>query len=60
MGWANGSSMARDIWERLSRYIPEDKRNAEARWLYDLFCSEDADDWDGGSKLEHDAEGSDG
>lgn len=55
MGWATGSYLAEDIWAKFKKEIPKEKRKAYAKWLYDLFCGEDADDWDCGSDLLKDA-----
>lgn len=45
MGWCNGSYLAEDIWDKFREFIPEDKKEQFAYWLYDKFCDEDADDW---------------
>jgi hypothetical protein len=45
MGWCSGSYLAEDIWDKFREYIPEEKRYELAKWLYDKFCNEDADDW---------------
>jgi hypothetical protein len=46
MGWASGSYLAEEIYDKFREYIPEDKREELATWLYNRFCNEDADDWD--------------
>jgi hypothetical protein len=51
MGWCTGSYLAQDIWDKFRKDIPEHKRQRYAEWLYDLFCNEDADDWDTESNL---------
>lgn len=56
MGWAAGSELGQSIWDEIREYIPEDKRKEVATFIYDAVCDLDADDWDGGSQLEIDAE----
>lgn len=46
--------MAIEIWKRFRRYIGQQDLKREAEWLYELFKSEDADDWHGDSLLEID------
>lgn len=46
MGWCTGSYMADDIWDRIKNYIPEENKRQVAKEIVDIFCEEDADDWD--------------
>lgn len=55
MGWAAGSGLGEDIYEKIREYIPEEKREEVAKYIYDAVCDLDADDWDGSSQLEIDA-----
>lgn len=55
MGWAAGSGLGEEIWEKVREYVPEDKREEVAKFIYDSVCDLDADDWDGQSQLEADA-----
>jgi len=45
MGWASGSYLAEDIWEKIRDFIPQDEQKHAAKIIYDSFCDEDADDW---------------
>lgn len=54
MGWASGSSLGVEIYDKIREYIPEDKRQEVAKFIYDAVCDLDADDWDGSSQLEID------
>lgn len=56
MGWSGGSPLAWYIWDLVRQYIPLEKRREVALAIYDRFCDEDADDWDGTSQLEIDAD----
>lgn len=56
MGWAAGSELGESIWQEIRGYIPESKRQEIAQFIYDAVCDLDADDWDGTSQLEIDAE----
>lgn len=56
MGWAAGSGLGCDIWDKIREYIPEEDRQEVARFIYDSVCDLDADDWDGESQLEIDAQ----
>ena len=55
MGWAGGSYLAQDMYDKIREHIPEDKRETVAKIIYDDFCDEDADDWDVDSQLLKDA-----
>lgn len=55
MGWAAGSGLGTDIYDKIREYIPEDKRKEVAQFIYDSVCDLDADDWDGSSQLEIDS-----
>lgn len=56
MGWASGSYLAQDVWNLVRPHIPQEKRKQLAAKIYDMFCDEDADDWDLSSPLCVDAE----
>lgn len=56
MGWSAGSELAQSIWDKIREYIPEENRKEIATFIYDAVCDLDADDWDGESQLEIDAE----
>jgi hypothetical protein len=58
MGWAKGSEMAVDIWEIVRDYIPTQKHRRRdcARRIYNIFCDEDADDWNSQDSIIEDAE----
>lgn len=56
MGWAAGSELGQDLYLTVRGYIPEEKRKDVAIAFYDAVCNLDADDWDGLSQLEIDAE----
>lgn len=56
MGWAAGSSLGKDIYEKIREYIPEKDRKQIATFIYDYVCDQDADDWTGDSQLEIDAD----
>jgi hypothetical protein len=45
MGWSSGSQLADDVYELVSKYIPEEDKKKVAKKMYDLFCNHDADDW---------------
>lgn len=55
MGWSAGSGLGEEIWDEIREYIPEEKRQQIARFIYDSVCDLDADDWSGDSQLEIDA-----
>jgi hypothetical protein len=55
MGWAAGSELGQDIYNKIRDYIPEEDRKEVASFIYDAVCDLDADDWDGSSQLEIDA-----
>lgn len=54
MGWSAGSGLGQDIYGMVRDYIPEDKREEVAKFIYESVCDLDADDWDGTSQLEID------
>lgn len=56
MGWASGSPLGIEIYEEVRKYIPKEKRQEVAEFIYDKVCELDADDWDGDSVLELDAQ----
>lgn len=56
MGWASGSSVGVEIYDKVREYIPADKRKEVANYIYDMLCDLDADAWEGDSDLEKDAE----
>lgn len=56
MGWAAGSGLGIDIWNEVRGYVPESKREEVALFIYNYVCDLDADDWDGTSQLEIDAQ----
>lgn len=45
MGWASGSGLAEEIWDKVRRYVPKEERSRMAEEIYDLFVAQDADDW---------------
>ena len=47
MGWAEGSTVANEVWGILKPYINKDERTlAEAsKRIYEIFENRDADDW---------------
>jgi hypothetical protein len=55
MGWANGSELAKEVYDLVRSYLPENKRKKVATKFYDLFTDMDADDFSGDSNLEKDA-----
>lgn len=55
MGWSSGSTLGEEIYCLVRKYIPVKKRKLIASKIYDLLCDQDADDWEGTSKLEKDA-----
>lgn len=55
MGWAAGSELGQDLYEKIREYIPEEKRKEVAEYFYNAVCDLDADDWDGTSQLEIDS-----
>lgn len=55
MGWSTGSSLGEEIYCLVRKYIPQKNRKLIANKIYDLLCDQDADDWDGTTKLEKDA-----
>lgn len=56
MGWAGGSELGRDVYNKVREYISEEDRKEVASFIYEYVCDLDADDWDGSSQLEIDAE----
>lgn len=56
MGWAAGSELAQELYIVVRKYLPEDARKDVATQFYNTFGDYDADDWDGTSQLEIDAE----
>lgn len=56
MGWSAGSELGQDLYMAVREFIPEKKRKEIANKFYDAVCDLDADDWDGMSQLEIDAE----
>ena len=54
MGWSAGASLGQEIYDKIREYIPEEKRQEVAKFIYDVVCEQDADDWDGTSQLEID------
>lgn len=46
MGWSSGSYLAEDIYVKIRKYIPKNKREEIASFIYDKFRDLDADDWD--------------
>lgn len=55
MGWSAGAGLGEEIYCYIRKYIPKEKRKLVATKIYDLVCEQDADDWDGTTKLEKDA-----
>lgn len=55
MGWCSGTSLAIDVWNEIRKYIPDKDKKKVAKKIYNLFCDQDADCWDGDSQLEKDA-----
>jgi hypothetical protein len=55
MGWASGSYIAQDLWNKIKDNIIPEKRKDTAEEIYQAFCNEDADDWDYKSQLLIDA-----
>ena len=45
MGWAMGSELAEKVYARIRKYIPDNEREAVARFFYEAFSFEDADAW---------------
>lgn len=56
MGWAAGSQLGEELYLTVREYIPWRDRKEVAQKFYDAVCDLDADDWDGTSQLEIDAE----
>ena len=56
MGWSAGSQLGDELYQLVRHYIPEEDRQEIAIKFYDAVCDLDADDWDGTSQLEVDAE----
>jgi len=56
MGWAAGSQLGDELYELIRGYLPVEDRKEIATQFYDAVCDLDADDWDGTSQLEIDAE----
>jgi hypothetical protein len=56
MGWASGSELGKDIYDKVREFIPEENRQEVAEYIYDYVCDLDADDWDSTSQLEIDAD----
>lgn len=55
MGWSAGSGLGEEMYCLVRKYIPVNKRKLIAGKIYDLVCDQDADDWDGTTRLEKDA-----
>lgn len=45
MGWASGSYMAEEIYDKIRPYIKDGSEYKVAKFIYDKFCEGDADDW---------------
>ena len=56
MGWSSGTGLACEVYDIVRKHIPEKNRKKIATKIYDLFCDNDADDWDGTSDIEKDAD----
>ncbi len=55
MGWASGSGLAEEVWELVRKHVPKSRRKKIANEVYELFCAQDADDWDYDDDLLKDA-----
>lgn len=55
MGWSGGVSLGDEIYKLVRGYIPVKSRKRIAGKIYVLLCDQDADDWDGMSRIERDA-----
>ena len=56
MGWSAGAELGEELYLTVRDYIPWRDRKEIAKTFYDAVCDLDADDWDGTSQLEIDAE----
>jgi hypothetical protein len=56
MGWSAGSQLAIQVYNLVKTYIPEEERHDVAWHIKNMFEEHDADDWNGESELEQDAE----
>lgn len=55
MGWASGSYMSIELWDKIRDYVKPDKQHYVAKTILKIFRDEDADDYCGDSQLEKDA-----
>lgn len=56
MGWCSGSNLADEIYNKIRKYIPKDKRKEIATMIYNMFCDQDADCWESDMKIIKDSE----
>ncbi len=54
MGWCNGSFLAERLWDEMREFVPDKRKKEMAKIIYEMFCDEDADCWEGTSQLEKD------
>lgn len=55
MGWSGGSELARQIWREVRKYVPPCDRESVAKYIIELFESQDCDTIDEAELLCRDA-----
>lgn len=45
MGWATGSEIAEELWNKLQPYLKQGNEKYVSKIIYDIFTEHDADDW---------------
>lgn len=51
MGWARGSQLAEELWEKIKVHIKPESLEIVAKTITSNFEDYDADDWDSASDL---------
>lgn len=46
MGWCSGSEIAENVYSKIRKFIPENNRAEIAKYIYEEFCTYDADCWE--------------
>lgn len=46
MSWSSGRDIAEEVWEKICKYIPDNKKEIILANIVKVFIEYDCDDWD--------------
>jgi len=46
MGWCRGSMIADELYNKISSYLPQEKKKEVAKCMVDFFSDQNADCWE--------------